>query len=209
MHTLLLDIDGHIWGAGAKAYAGFSSNDGYRSLEEQDTFMLLPDLAQVKFIQISSGEFHNLALAENLEIYGWGKSEYGKLAQDTFLSYGNSDSKLKNILLPKKIEGLDKVAQVSCGVNHSICLNTDGDIYVWGCVLTGRLGISKDDLKLLKHQQLIKREYNVMTLNTPKILPVYFEEGRTCTKLNIYNDYRTEEEDIRFCREQEKRLFRI
>ena len=177
MHTLLLDEDGHIWGAGVKAYAGFPSDDGYRTLEEQETFTWIPDLAKMKFLHISSGEFHNLAVRDDNFVYGWGKSEYGKLAQNTFLTVGNTDSKLRNILLPKKIEGLERIEYVSCGVNHSVALNLDGYVYVWGCVLTGRLGISVDELKFYKTQRLIKREFNVMMLNQPKKLPTYFEDG--------------------------------
>lgn len=179
MHTLLLNEDGYIWAAGVKAYAGFPSDDGYRTLEEQETFAWIPDLAKIKFLHISSGEFHNLAVSntEDRIVYGWGKSEYGKLAQNTFLTVGNQDSKLRNILLPKKMEGLERVEYVSCGVNHSTCLNMDGDVYVWGCVLTGRLGIRVDELKFLKRQRQIKREFNVMTLNQPKKLLTYFEEG--------------------------------
>lgn len=176
MHTLLLDAEGHIWGAGARAYAGFPSDDGYRSLEDQDIFKPLPDLMRIKFIQISSGEFHNLALTEENVVYGWGKSEYGKLAQDTFLSYGSPDTKLQNIILPKQIEDLENITEVNCGVNHSACLNDEGDVFIWGCTLSGRLGIAREDLRLLKHQRQVKAERNVLVLSTPKSLQTYFSD---------------------------------
>jgi len=178
MHTMLLDTEGYIWGAGAKAYAGFPSEDGYKTIEEQDIFKIPPDLATKKFVQISSGDFHNLALTEDgNEVYGWGKSENGKLAQDTFMSFGDKDSKLKNILLPKRIEGLENMVQVSCGVNHSLCLSSSGQVYVWGCVLNGRLGIAKEELSFLKQLRLLKNDHNILSLNTPHELKTDFEEG--------------------------------
>jgi len=178
MHSLLLDKDGYLWAAGAKAYAGFPSEDGYRTLEEQDNFKIPPDLATKKFLQISCGDFHSLAISEDtLEVYGWGKSENGKLAQDTFMSYGDQDSRLKNILLPKRVEGIDGIVQIACGVNHSICLHRSGQIYVWGCVLTGRLGVAKEELNILKQLRLLKNDHNILSLNAPHELKTDFEDG--------------------------------
>ena len=122
---------------------------------------------------MSSGEFHNLALTSSGEVYGWGKSELGKLGQDTFMDYDavigtdkKVDSKyrdkhelhhrLKNILLPKRMSEIKNVTQISCGVNHSMCINKDNEIYVWDCILTGRLGIRNDNFKLLKHSAINK-----------------------------------------------------
>lgn len=202
MHTLLLDKDGHIWAAGAKAYAGFHSEDGYKTLEEQDMFRTPPDLLNKKFIQISSGDFHNLALRyeknkdnemlDKLEVYGWGKSENGKLAQENFMSFEDKDVRLKNILLPKKIESMEKIEnmqnvqitedlenmenmiQISCGANHSVSLHANGQPYVWGSLLNGRLGIDKDQLKTKKK---IQNDHNILSLSTPCPVKLALEQG--------------------------------
>ena len=184
MHTLLLDTDGHIWGAGAKPYAGFPSDSAGRALEEQNQFMLIPDLKKQTFLHISSGEFHNLAVSTNLQVFGWGKTDYGKLAQETLISM-DGESKIRNVLLPKRIEKLEQIAYASAGVNHSTCVNVEGDAFVWGNVLMGRLGISRDDIKLLKNLKKITNALNVLSLHIPHKLQAFFEEGKIIVKCNV------------------------
>ena len=177
MHTLALDTNGHIWATGIKSYAGFPSYNSYKNVEEQNIFELLPNIVHHKFLQISSGEFHNLALSTSGEVFGWGKADYGKLGQNTYISLDVDNSKLSNIMIPRKIEKFDKIAYVSCGVNHSACLNKESDVFVCGLALQGRLGVSKEDMKLLKSLKKITSELNVPILNTPYKLMNDFEEG--------------------------------
>jgi len=178
LHTVLLDEEGTIWSAGVKAYAGFPSENSYKTLEEQDYFLQVPDLKNIKFLQVSSGEFHVLALSEAKEVYGWGKAEYGKLGIDIQLSLEENDTRLRNILLPMKIRSLENISYVSSGVNHSACVNENGDAFVWGSSLMGRLGISKSDLKTLKKLNKMKNQLYAPVLHSPHKLQEYFEEGK-------------------------------
>lgn len=180
LHTLLLDSEGCIWGAGAKAYAGFPSENTYKTLEEQNVFVKIPGkMKDEKFLQITSGEFHNLALTENFEVYGWGKGDYGKLGQEILIAIdGGADSRIKNILLPRKIKRLENIKYVSSGVNHSACVDEDGEPYFWGAVQMGRLGIQKEDIRLFKKLKKIILESNIPSLPTPQKVQIHFEEGK-------------------------------
>lgn len=177
-HTVLLDEEGTIWGAGVKAYAGFPSENSYKTLEEQDYFLPIPDLKNVKFLQISSGEFHVLALSVSKEVYGWGKAEYGKLGIDIQLSLDETDTRVRNVLLPIKIRSLENISYVSSGVNHSACVNENGEVFVWGSALMGRLGISKHNLKTLKKLNRMRNQLYTQVLHSPHKLQEHFEEGK-------------------------------
>lgn len=205
MHTLLLDIDGYIWGAGAKPYAGFQSDSAYRSLEEQNHFMLIPDLKNLTFLHISSGEFHNLAVSTNLQVYGWGKTDYGKLAQETLISINGAESRVRNILMPRRIERLEHIIYAAAGVNHSTCLNSEGDAFVWGNVLMGRLGVSRDDIKLLKNLKKITNELNVLSLHVPHKLQAFFEEGKVINIFDVEIWTRVDEKVEDFCKDIDQR----
>lgn len=178
LHTILLDEEGCIWGTGAKAYAGFPSENAYKTLEEQHTFIKIPSLKDEKFLQITSGEFHNLALTNKQEVYGWGKGDYGKLGQEILIPIdGGASSGIKNVLLPRKIKKLTNIKYVSSGINHSACIDEDGEPYIWGAVQMGRLGIQKEDLKLFKKLKKIILESNIPTLPIPQKIQINFEEG--------------------------------
>jgi alpha-tubulin suppressor-like RCC1 family protein len=190
MCTIALDRDGYVWATGARAYAGFPSSNNYKTIEEEREFKRIPDLKKFRFLHISVAEFHALAIRTTLEVYGWGKSEYGKLAQDTFVSVSTSEGQLKNIILPKKIEKLSDAKYVSAGANHSYCLSINNEAISWGCALAGRLGISQDDMKLLREMNIMKNEYNVMILKQPYQLKFSWEEGKLCNYISnsFYRD---------------------
>ena len=48
--------------------------------------------------------------------------------------------------MPEKITFLEgmKVMDIACGDQHSGCITQDGQVYVWGVGLNGRLGIGTD-----------------------------------------------------------------
>lgn len=80
-------------------------------------------------------------------------------------------------MIPRKIEKFDKIAYLACGANHSACLNIESDAFVCGLALQGRLGIGKEDMKLLKNLKKITSELNLLVLNTPYKLMNDFEQG--------------------------------
>ena len=67
-HLIKLTSDGKVRCSG-KSYFGIVGLGGSASSE---TTKLLPNLANIKVIQVACGEFHSLALAENGDLYTWG-----------------------------------------------------------------------------------------------------------------------------------------
>ena len=74
-HLMKLTSDGKVRCSG-KPYFGVV---GLGGAAWSDTTELLPNLRNVKVVQIACGEFHSLALAENGDLYTWGMGFEGQL----------------------------------------------------------------------------------------------------------------------------------
>ena len=74
-HLIKLTSDGKVRCSG-KPYFGVT---GLGGAAYSETTKLLPNLANIKIVQISCGMFHSLALAENGDLYTWGMGFEGQL----------------------------------------------------------------------------------------------------------------------------------
>lgn len=189
LHTLALDSEGNVWGTGLKQYAGLDfQND--KEMGEVNAFKKIEFRERKRFKHISVGEYHNIALSvpekegESGETWGWGKMDYGQLGPENKINITENQSKIGNISGPKKIEVSQQdddpfgtIEYVAAGVNHSALSTSEGQVFVWGCGLSGRLGISTDEIIELSKHGKIKNEKSVMTLGTPYKINYKFEEG--------------------------------
>lgn len=74
------------------------------------------------------------------ELYVWGRGEYGRL--------GLGDTSGSSRLKPHKVPGLENchVVHASAGGTHTMCLTSEGLVYIWGRGSFGRLG-DRDSMK--------------------------------------------------------------
>lgn len=49
-----------------------------------------------------------------------------------------------------KTLGTSIVVQIACGLNHTVALTNNGELYSWGCNKEGQLGLGGDSIKELK-----------------------------------------------------------
>eukprot|EP01117_Protostelium_nocturnum_P012327 TRINITY_DN4539_c0_g1_i2.p1 TRINITY_DN4539_c0_g1~~TRINITY_DN4539_c0_g1_i2.p1 ORF type:complete len:1197 (-),score=467.66 TRINITY_DN4539_c0_g1_i2:41-3631(-) len=83
------------------------------------------------FVQV--GEFHSFVIAnEGRDVYGWGKGNKGQL--------GRGDTNDQSI--PRLVSGLRdrRIIKLSCGVEHSLAISSDGFLYSFGSNSKGQLG---------------------------------------------------------------------
>jgi len=80
--------------------------------------------------QVSSGEYHTLALNANGTVSAWGFNAYGQLGDGTTVN--RSESVLVN--------ALSDVISVKAGHYHSLALKSDGTVWSWGNNNSGQLG---------------------------------------------------------------------
>ncbi|EGR33218.1 hypothetical protein IMG5_058940 [Ichthyophthirius multifiliis] len=71
----------------------------------------------------------------NCYVYAWGKNEYGELSF--------SQTKQQFYSKPENPKNLEKIyiKQISTSQNHSSCVSSNGDLYVCGSALHGKLGL--------------------------------------------------------------------
>ena len=95
------------------------------------------------FMDMSSGESHILALAEDGTVWAWGDNSYGQCG----IAVINGSNDGYTVLMPARIDGLSSIKDISAGNCYSIALKDDGTVWVWGNNAGGILGngnIDKD-----------------------------------------------------------------
>ena len=117
------------------------------------TGALADDLVKDDFTQVSCGEFHNLALRNNGDLWAWGLNDNGQVGNG-----GESDSESRDTHLPcqaKPVLVLDKVTGMSAGYTHSLAVRTDGSLWGWGSNVYGELGFDNGDDEVLAPKKIM------------------------------------------------------
>ena len=83
-------------------------------------------------IDIKCGSWHTLVLTESQEVFSCGWNLFGQLGINKIC---------KNATTFQKIEGLSDIKRIECGNSHSICIDSNHDVYVFGCNVSGQLGL--------------------------------------------------------------------
>ena len=129
-HLVKLTNDGKVRCSG-EPYFGVT---GLGGAAYSETTKLLPNLKDVKVVQISAGKFHSLALAANGDLYTWGMGFEGQLGLSLQHKVASSPRYLKFFYRKP-------VKFISCGHNYSLAITRDGVLYGWGENKLGQLGL--------------------------------------------------------------------
>lgn len=108
-------------------------------------------------VSASFGSSHCAAIDDLGSLYVWGSSTSGKLG----LGHGLTDSLEFYIASPRPlrlpIKGANGIVRkVSCGSNHSACISSQGQLYVWGSGVGGKLGVGHEMLMEQHTPRLVK-----------------------------------------------------
>jgi len=87
---------------------------------------------------VSCGWEHSIATSLEQNCYSWGNNESGQCGIGTTAPI---------IFNPIKIEGLINVKNISCGNDHSLALNYNGEVYSWGKSEGGILGYKDNEFE--------------------------------------------------------------
>ena len=148
-HLIKLTSDGKVRCSG-KSYFGIVGLGGSASSE---TTKLLPNLANIKVIQVACGEFHSLALAENGDLYTWGIGFEGQLGLTSPYKVASSPRYLRFFYR-------NPVKFITCGHNYSLAITRNCNLYGWGENKLGQLGLG--------HIQIVE---------TPTLIPILDKNG--------------------------------
>ena len=85
---------------------------------------------KIKWVHISAGLDHSLAIDSEGTLYTWGNNQYGQLGDGTITSRSS----------PTKIGTKNDWKYIATGIGHSLAINEAGELYAWGRNNFGQVG---------------------------------------------------------------------
>jgi alpha-tubulin suppressor-like RCC1 family protein len=124
--SLALDTNGKAWAWGS----GGSGRLGNNSIVSTSVPVSVHQGA-LTFTQISAGSFYSLALDSLGQVWGWGTNDVGQLGTNNLASTS----------VPVSVhQGALTFTQISTSNNHSLALDSLGQVWAWGANNAGKLG---------------------------------------------------------------------
>jgi alpha-tubulin suppressor-like RCC1 family protein len=134
-HVIVLDSSGqvHIWGIGSNGRLG---NNDTVNQQVPINISSFGSLSGRTIIQVAVGSFHTLALDTLGQVHCWGNGSFGQIGDGN----NNSTNSLPiNVSSFGSLSGRT-IVQISAGTNHSIVLDSTGQVHCWGQGTSGQLG---------------------------------------------------------------------
>ncbi|KAF9995036.1 hypothetical protein BGZ65_009332 [Modicella reniformis] len=131
-HSFAIDKEGKGYSWGLNTY-GQCGNENPR-LENIPSVSPIDALRTKTFLDVKGGEHHTIALTQDGNLYGFGRSDSHQLGLGYIEQPGKEDptSHKKAIRHPTLISGLPPIKAISVGDNHTLALTRSGDVYAWG-----------------------------------------------------------------------------
>ncbi|XP_062616739.1 uncharacterized protein LOC134278436 [Saccostrea cucullata] len=127
-HTIALTQQGvYGWGSSKYGQVGTGTTHIYSRP------MLIEALSGVSCVDVVCGQYHNLALTVEGDVYSWGWGVHGQLGHGS----------IEDELTPTKVTALTPlhVSHIQAGHCHSLALTEGGTVYAFGCGFFGQLGL--------------------------------------------------------------------
>ena len=134
MFSACVNSEGQVWTWG--------NNDdfqlGHSGKKASKTPKLVADLPLCQQVSCTRGyKYHHMSvLTTEGEVFSWGSAYKGKLGNASKWSHGEPTHYKK----PARLEVDWPVTRVICGGIHNAVVDTDGQLYTYGCGSDGRLG---------------------------------------------------------------------
>lgn len=122
--AVALDTDGRIWIWGSYKRCGYDNKCSEyiaRGLELEETF-------EKKFVKVSVGDKHVLALDSDGHVWGWGSNQEGQLVEE---KAGGEDWSPRNLFAGTEYADL-VFTDIYAGATSSMAVDSNGNTWQWG-----------------------------------------------------------------------------
>jgi len=132
-HALAIQSDGSLWSWGYNIYGQLGLSD----TTNRSTPTQVGSLST--WTKISVSFYNSLAIQSNGTLYAWGWNSSGQI--------GNNTSNISGyVSAPLQIGVSSAWTQVASGQTHSVGIQSDGSLWVWGSQQYGQLGLNSSSL---------------------------------------------------------------
>ncbi len=193
--TLMLKKDGTVWSSGSNRYGQLGYQTGYEKSFDKNTdinanFQQIKSLSNIKAVYAT--ELTGFAIDASGTVWSWGSNNYGELGNAAPENSAQQTPTVVTRFTPQKIESLDAIVALSCGTDHVIALNKNGEVFTWGSNRDGQLGWGdqsamkyKDDWSALRiRRQIHFAPFKVEELGSDVIAVSAEEYGNVALKEN-------------------------
>lgn len=134
-HALAVHNDGRVFGWGSNRYGqlGLGSN-----INQQNKPMEVSSPVKIK--SVTAGGHHSLCVGHNGKVYACGLNKDGQVGCG-ILDNGHQEPKVDKLV---EVDGLNNIRKAIAGVNYSLCIDRNGDLYGFGSNENGQLGLKPD-----------------------------------------------------------------
>ena len=134
-HSIAVDSDGYVWAWGENNRGQL----GINSIVDQNKPMQVLTSSQQPLGNISkvaAGSQHSLALDNNGNVWGWGRSSNGQVGT----GYTGDYYTARQVVINISNDPLENIIAISAGQRHSMAVDSFGQIWTWGYNGDGQLG---------------------------------------------------------------------
>ena len=144
LHVFCKTIHNEIYSWGDNEYGQL----GLGHIDNQKTPLLCSSLLNEDITDIKCNNLNTLALTSNGDVLSCGNNDDGQLGRET------NDASYSALF--KKIETLSGIIRIECGYDHSLCIDVNNNLFVFGLNVFGQLGLADNENrhKPIKHEKL-------------------------------------------------------
>ena len=133
LHSGAVTDDGAVWTWGANTEGQLGQGTNTRHGLVPVRLGMMQHFAGSPAVMVACGGEHTLVLTARGHIWSTGEITDGLMlmGQGTVLQSGNAF---------KRVEGVEAMVMVACGISHCMAVGADGTVWTWGSGSHGRLG---------------------------------------------------------------------
>ena len=175
-HTLALDSSGqlHAWGYNPLGNLGMGTSDTTNRYVPQlvNTTNGTSSLYNKTIVAIACGQYYILALDNTGQVHAWGYNGNGQLGMGTSDTTNRYVPQLVNTTNGTSSLYNKTIVAIACGGNHTLALDSTGQLHAWGNNGNGNLGMAASDTTQRYVPQLVNTTNGTSSLYNKTIVAI-------------------------------------